>query len=211
MMNINAYLRASTDEQNAQRAKGTIKDFLKSFNRRVSAFYIENASGSLLKRKELMRLLEESEKGDVLLVESIDRLTRLNQKGWETLSQTIKMKGIHIVSLDLPTSHMVFSSFPNDDFMNSILKAINNMLLDILAASAYKEYVERARKQKEGVLLAKKKNKYKGKPRDKEKEEQIQKLILSESLLNTEIAKIVGVSERKIYRVKAEMKEEGLL
>jgi DNA invertase Pin-like site-specific DNA recombinase len=51
-----------------------------------------------------MRLLGEAEAGDVLLVESIDRLSRLTQKEWATLKQRIQDKGLVIVAVDLPTS-----------------------------------------------------------------------------------------------------------
>jgi DNA invertase Pin-like site-specific DNA recombinase len=57
-----------------------------------------------LERPELMRLLGEAEAGDVLLVESIDRLSRLTQKEWATLKQRIQDKGLVIVAVDLPTS-----------------------------------------------------------------------------------------------------------
>ena len=152
-MFIRAYLRASTSEQDANRAKSSLKKFVSGFSKRIASFYIENKSGNSLDRPELIRLLDESESGDVLLVESIDRLTRLSPDDWKTLVASINEKGISVVSLDLPTSHLTFGSFPSDDFMRSILSAINNMLLEILAASAYKEYRERERKQKEGLSL----------------------------------------------------------
>lgn len=58
---------------------------------------------------------------------------------------------------------MALGSFPSEDFMNSILRAVNTMLLDILAASSYKECGERERKQKEGIQKAKEQGKYRGK------------------------------------------------
>ena len=77
-MFIRAYLRASTSEQDANRAKSSLKKFVSGFSKRIASFYIENKSGNSLDRPELIRLLDESESGDVLLVESIDRLTRLS-------------------------------------------------------------------------------------------------------------------------------------
>jgi len=154
-MFIRAYLRASTLEQDAHRAKETLKAFVANYDKRIASFYIENKSGNSLQRPELLRLLDEAESGDVLLVESIDRLTRLNSEDWKTLVTVINENGVLIVSLDLPTSHQTFNTFPSNEFMRSILTAINSMLLEILAASAYKEYKERERKQKEGITRAK--------------------------------------------------------
>jgi len=53
----------------------------------------------------LVRLLADSHPGDVLLVESIDRLSRLPAEDWSKLKAAIDGKGLRIVALDLPTSH----------------------------------------------------------------------------------------------------------
>lgn len=66
---------------------------------------IENASGTRADRPELVRLLADSHPGDVLLVESIDRLSRLPAEDWSKLKAAIDGKGLRIVALDLPTSH----------------------------------------------------------------------------------------------------------
>ena len=67
------YVRASTKEQDAERALDTLINFATGEKRT----YIENESGTKLNRPELNRLLDESEQGDILLVESVDRLSRL--------------------------------------------------------------------------------------------------------------------------------------
>ena len=76
-MLIRAYLRASTTEQDALRAKEELKAFAVKFNNRIAGYYIENQSGTKLERPELNKLIEDSEAGDVLLIEKMDRLTRL--------------------------------------------------------------------------------------------------------------------------------------
>jgi DNA invertase Pin-like site-specific DNA recombinase len=91
-----------------------------------------------MNRPELIRLLGDAEPGDVILIEQVDRLTRLDDAGWETLRKQITDKQLAIVSLDLPTSHLALSSTVSDDFTRSMLKAVNGMLLDMLAAIARK-------------------------------------------------------------------------
>lgn len=204
-MFIRAYLRASTSEQDANRAKSSLKKFVSGFSKRIASFYIENKSGNSLDRPELIRLLDESESGDVLLVESIDRLTRLSPDDWKTLVASINEKGISVVSLDLPTSHLTFGSFPSDDFMRSILSAINNMLLETLAASAYKEYREHERKQKEGIVKAQQKGLYHGRQPDLEAHDRIASFTEAGFSIN-KTAEAVGVSRSTVIRVRKKLK-----
>jgi Resolvase, N terminal domain len=66
--------------------------------------YVENESGAKLQRPELFRLLADSKPGDVLLVEQVDRLSRLTDADWRGLRASIDAKQVCIVALDLPTS-----------------------------------------------------------------------------------------------------------
>ena len=56
--------------------------------------YVENFSGTKLERPTLNRLLDEAQPTDILLVESVDRLSRLSQDDFSTLKQRIKAKGL---------------------------------------------------------------------------------------------------------------------
>ncbi len=58
-----AYLRASTKEQNAGRAKESLIRFASEHDLEISAFFAENESGAKLQRPELFRLLEIAQKG----------------------------------------------------------------------------------------------------------------------------------------------------
>ena len=84
-MRIYPYLRASTDEQDANRARNTLAEFVEEAGQTVSTWFIEHESGATLKRPELFRLLEVAQSGDVLLVEQVDRISRLNAEDWESL------------------------------------------------------------------------------------------------------------------------------
>ena len=52
----------------------------------VAGIYVENASGASLSRPELFRLIRDSKSADVLLLEQVDRLTRLTEGDWQRLS-----------------------------------------------------------------------------------------------------------------------------
>lgn len=86
-MFVRAYLRASTDDQDATRAREALRTFAAEHGTRIAATYVENASGTLLDRRELLRLLADAESGDVLLVEAVDRLSRLDRATWNQLRE----------------------------------------------------------------------------------------------------------------------------
>ena len=68
-MTTRIYLRASTKDQDAQRALNQLDDLNQTLKLGESVIYIENFSGTKLDRPELNRLLTEANQGDTLLVE----------------------------------------------------------------------------------------------------------------------------------------------
>lgn len=213
-MLIRPYLRASTENQNAERAKKPLKEWINSqniqnnTNHRIASWYIENATGKSLKRNELNRLLDDSEIGDVLLVESVDRLSRLNESDWKLLVSEIDKQGIFIVSVDLPTSHQVlFNKNKTNEYVDSVLKAVNSMLLDILAATARKDLLDRDIKREQGIEIAKRAGKYKGRIPNKELHSAILKLSKPEMQMTIEdICKALNTSHSTVCRVRRNAK-----
>jgi DNA invertase Pin-like site-specific DNA recombinase len=164
-MLVRAYLRASTDDQDANRARDQLKAFAAERGLKVAAWYIENESGAKLARPELFRLLGDAQPGDVLLVEQLDRLSRLTAGDWERLKTELTSRRLRVVALDLPTSWMMATN-AGDEFTGRMFEAINGMLLDMLAAVARKDYDYRRRRQAQGQAKAKAEGRYKGRPED---------------------------------------------
>jgi DNA invertase Pin-like site-specific DNA recombinase len=164
-MFVRAYLRASTDEQDASRAKGQLKAFATERGLKIAAWYKENESGSTLARPELFRLLADAQPGDVLLVEQVDRLSRLKTADWELLKAQLLDRHVRVVALDLPTSWMMATKSA-DEFTGRMFEAINAMLLDMLAAVARKDYDDRRRRQAQGQAKAKAEGRYTGRQED---------------------------------------------
>ena len=48
------------------------------YGQKIAAYYIENESGATLARPKLMQLINDASEGDIILVEQIDRLARLD-------------------------------------------------------------------------------------------------------------------------------------
>lgn len=201
---VYAYLRASTTQQDATRAKGQLDEFATANGMTISSYFTENESGASLKRPELFRLLDIAQKGDVLLVEQVDRLSRLNADDWQALRQTISSKGIRVVALDLPTSHMLLNT--GDEFTGRMFEALNSMMLDMLAAIARKDYTDRKRRQAQGIVKAKAEGKFKGRPEDTERNEKIAKLLLA-GMSYSDVMETVNCSRATVAKVSKSLKE----
>jgi hypothetical protein len=70
-MFVRAYVRASTSEQDASRARDALHAFAAEQGLRIAARYVQNESGAKLHRPELFRLLADCGTGGILLVEQV--------------------------------------------------------------------------------------------------------------------------------------------
>ena len=194
-MTIRIYVRASTKDQDAERALDDLKKFALSIEGDVKK-YVENESGTKLDRPVLNRLLDDSSNDDTLLVESVDRLSRLSQNDFEILKNRIKEKGLKLVVADLPTTHMLVNSA--DNTTSSILNLVNNMLIDLLATMARLDNDKRRERIKQGL----ERSGYKptGKKADIAKHARIKELN-NKGWTKEEIAKAVGCGVATVYRV----------
>ena len=194
MATVRIYVRASTKDQNAERALIDLIKFSKSYSKKNES-YIENYSGTKLDRPQLTKLLDDAKQGDILLVESVDRLSRLSQDDFAILKQRIKDKGLRLVVADLPTTHTI----SNDGMTGEILKVVNAMLIDLLATMAKLDNDKRKERIKQGLALSG--YKPKGKTANTAKHHRIIELAGNGNMTKQEIANAVGVGVATVYRV----------
>ncbi len=195
-MTVRIYVRASTKDQDAKRALSELISFSKSYDD-DHAEYVEHFSGTKLDRPVLAKLLKDAEQGDMLLVESVDRLSRLSQDDFAILKQRIKAKGLRLVVADLPTTHTV-----SEGMTGEILNVVNNMLIDLLATMAKLDNDKRRERIKQG--LARSGYKASGKKPNIAKHKRILELDSQNTMTKDEIAKAVGVGVATVYRVLRE-------
>ncbi len=209
-MFLRAYLRASTEEQDAQRARDDLDRFATDRGLVISTYYAENESGATLKRPELFRLLSDSKPGDVLLVEQVDRLSRLTGPDWDSLKAKIQEKRVRVVALDLPTSHQLAKP-SGDDFTERMLESLNGLMLDMLAAIARKDYEDRRRRTAQGIAKAKTvEGKYKGRPEDVARNTNILTLLNGGASWSS-VCKATGASRSTLSRlVKQQSAAKGI-
>ncbi len=198
-MFIRAYLRASTKEQDASRPLKELKAFAKERGFKIAATYMENESGASLARPELFRLLADCEPGDVLLIEQVDRLSRLNAADWERLKDEIRQRQVRVVALDLPTS-WAMTSEDIDEFTRRMQEALNGMMLDMIAAIARKDYDDRRRRQAQGITKAKAEGRYRGRPEDTQRNSAIQTMLKSGQSWSS-IVSATGASRSTLARL----------
>ena len=196
---VRAYLRASADDQDPERAREDLQRFAAEKGLKVAAWYVENESGAKLDRPELFRLIKDASPGDVLLIEQVDRLSRLNAADWEALKLKLAQKRIRVVALDLPTS-WIAATPTADETTQGLLDAINRMLLDMLAVVARKDYTDRRRRQAQGVSKAKTAGLYKGRKADTERHAQILDM-LARGMSWAQVVKITGASRSTLSRI----------
>ena len=201
-----SYLRASTDEQDATRARAAVESFAAEHGLNIVGMYVENESGAKLARPELFRLIADSRPGDTLLIEQVDRLSRLTAADWQKLRGDLDAKQIRVVALDLPTSWMLAG--PADDFTGRMFSALNSMMLDMLAAVARKDYDDRRRRQAEGIAKGKAAGRYRGRPEDSNRLAGIAAMLAVGASWST-IQKATGCSRATIAKVARRAQASG--
>lgn len=138
-MNI-GYVRVSTVEQNeARQLEG-----LKKYN--IEEWFTEKVSGKDMERPQLKAMISFARKGDTIYVHDFSRLARSTKDLLDIVEQ-LNIKGINLVS----NKENLDSSTPTGKLMLTMIGAINEF-----------ERTNLLERQKEGIALAVKEGKYKG-------------------------------------------------
>lgn len=204
MTDCRLYLRASTNDQDAGRAREQLEKFAAAHDLKIVARYTENESGTKLHRPELFRLLNDANPSDVLLVEQIDRLSRLRASDWQLLRDEIGKRQVRVVALDLPTSWRLADA--TDEFTERMFAAVNGMMLDMLAAVARKDYDDRRRRVTQGQAKAKAEGRYTGRKADGKRNDLIASM-LAARLSWTQIQEGTKASRATIAKIAKRQRE----
>lgn len=144
-----AYVRVSTSEQNIQRQEDTI-----NAHYHVTKWFIDKLSGKdYTLQTELQNLLNFVREGDLVVVESLSRLSR-NTKDLLNLIHQFEERKIDFISLK---EHITFNKFNNTP--------IGKLMFHFVAAIAQFERENMKQRQREGIAIAKANGVYKGRRR----------------------------------------------
>lgn len=148
------YIRVSSKEQNEGRQVEAMNKFNKENGVINPIELIDKASGTNTNRDQLQLLLKVVGKGDLVVIKSIDRLSR-NYKECKQLWEEITSKGADIVVIDMP----MLDTRQYKDLLGNF---ISDLILSVLGYVAEQETEFRKQRQKEGIAIAKEKGVYKG-------------------------------------------------
>ena len=196
-MNI-AYYRLSHSDR-SEEGNGWARQEYMFKDVKIDKTYKDVISGAKRERPELDMMLNELQKGDVVYIASIDRLSRSTQDLLDIV-ESIKDKGAFLVSIK-DTWLDTRETNPMSTFLLTVMGAMCQLERDMIT-SRIQEGVKAA--QARGVKF--------GRPRGNSKEVQkAVQLYLKGGKSMREVESITGVSRSSISKVIRQMKEDGSL
>lgn len=171
-MNL-AYVRVSTLEQNEERQI----EALKKFN--IEKWFTEKVSGKNMDRPKLQEMLDFCREGDTIYIHDFSRLAR-STKDLLDIVERLKEKGVHLVS----NKENIDSSTPQGKLMLTMIAAIYEF-----------ERENMLERQREGIAIAKREGKFKGrKPLELDDFDKYYELYVSRQITKSEMARKLNIS-----------------
>ena len=151
------YLRVSTKEQNEERQRVAMQEFNQANGFENAIEMVDKSSGTNTDRPQLQLLLQVVGEGDLVVIQSIDRLSR-NYNECKDLWKQITDKGADIVVIDMP----LLDTRQHKDLLGNF---VSDLILQVLAYVGQQENEFRRKRQAEGIAVAKAQGKHLGRPR----------------------------------------------
>ena len=182
------YIRVSSKEQNWDRQIENLSG--------VSKVFSDKLSGGDGDRPGLSALLSFIREGDIVVVSELDRLGRNNKELTEVMS-IIHSKGATIEILNLSSLSGI-----RDENLRQLL---NNLIIEIYKYQAEEERKRILERQRQGIEIAKRKGKYKGrKPMFKRNDIKLQHAfdLFLAGHSDREVEELVGINARTFRRYR---------
>lgn len=173
------YVRVSSTDQNNARQFEALGE--------CDRIYSDKASGKDTERPQLQAMLDYAREGDLIVVQSMDRLAR-NLHDLQELVHGLTARGVVVQFLK---ENLIF---------NGEKSPMSNLMFSVLGAIAQFERELIKERQKEGIAIAQKKGLFKGrKPAlsPEQREELLRRVAAKES--KAALAKEYGISRFTIY------------
>lgn len=151
---VYGYIRVSTREQNEARQKIA----LRSFPVPEENIYMDKMSGKDFERDAYQELVRKLERGDLLVIQSIDRLGRNYEEILDQWRILTRIRQVDIVVLDMP---LLDTRKKGDDLTGTF---VADLVLQILSYVAQSERENIRKRQAEGIAAAKARGVHFGNP-----------------------------------------------
>ena len=187
-MNV-AYIRVSTAEQNLERQRENLAPY------NIERWFEEKVSGKDTHREQLKLMLGFVREGDTVYVNDFSRLSR-SVSDLLNLVSALSAKGVRLVSI----KETFDTSTPTGKLMITLIGAINEF-----------ERQNMLERQREGIAIAKREGKYKGrKPLELEGFEELYLLWKNGSISAVKAAEALSISRGTWYNkvIAYERKQE---
>ena len=183
------YIRVSAGDQNPERQLESIP---------LDKKFVDYSSAKSTDRPQLKAMLEFVREDDIVIVHSMDRLAR-NLKDLRNLVDKLIEKSIQVQFIK---ENLIFSGNDNPT---------SNLMLSLIGAIAEFEHAFIKERQREGIVIAKKKGKFSGRKKklDESKIEILKKELQTRKSIS-QISKELGVSRVTLHRYITNLKRKIL-
>ena len=183
------YVRVSTVEQNEERQLETMKKF------EVEKVFSEKVSAKDTRRPKLQEMMEFARDGDTIYIHDFSRLAR-NTQDLLNIVEALNVKGVHLVS-----------SKENIDTSTNFGK----LMITFLAAIYEFERANLLERQRDGIAVAKKLGKYKGRKKVPKPDnfKEVYKKWLNREIKSNAAIRELNISEYAFYKFVREENANG--
>lgn len=188
-MNI-GYVRVSTVEQNEQRQI----EGLQKYN--IEKWYTEKISAKDTNRPKLQEMLDFARQGDTVYIHDFSRIARSTKDLLEIID-FLNNKGVHLVS----NKENIDTSTPTGKLLVTMIGAINEF-----------ERQNLLERQREGIEIAKRQGKFKGRKEIKISDEVFKEhynRYMQREINKTELAKVLGISRPTLDKLISQKIKQG--
>lgn len=148
------YIRVSSKEQN----EGRQFEIAKGMGIDDKCIYVDKESGENLERAQWKKLIGILRVGDTLVVQDLSRLSR-NKKNIKDVWKELIERGINIEIVNMP----ILNTEKYKD-LGSMGQLVSDIVFELLSWMVEEERERIKNNQRQGIELAKKEGKYKGRP-----------------------------------------------
>ena len=194
------YQRISTEKQSLIRQEGAIGDYCKANNIEVPEenIFSDVITGKTIKRENYQKMKSKLQKGDMLILLSVDRLGRswnIIKKEWQELTDM----GVYITVIDCP----IINVMPDEKGNISIDKRlIQSIMFELLCYLSQKEVEKISTRTRESLKARRDAGVRLGAPPKLSPEQKAEIKELRKSHTCREIAEMYGVDASTISRIK---------